>query len=158
MTMMLFPMPGNERMTNAIAERVGCSVGKLALRRFPDGESYIRLHSAVAGCDAAVVCTLARPDDQFLQLLFAARLLRESGARSVQLVAPYLAYMRQDRRFHDGEALTSRQFAQLLSAEFDGLVTVDPRSEEHTSELQSLMRISYAVFCLKTKNNKQTKN
>src|SRR3546814_9586720 len=29
-----------------------------------------------------------------------------------------------------------------------------PRSEEHTSELQSLMRISYAVFCLKTKNNK----
>src|SRR3546814_4333696 len=29
------------------------------------------------------------------------------------------------------------------------------RSEEHTSELQSLMRISYAVFCLKTKNKKQ---
>src|SRR3546814_1340572 len=29
----------------------------------------------------------------------------------------------------------------------------DLRSEEHTSELQSLMRISYAVFCLKTKNN-----
>src|SRR3546814_3993698 len=28
-----------------------------------------------------------------------------------------------------------------------------PRSEEHTSELQSLMRISYAVFCLKKKNN-----
>src|SRR3546814_6238092 len=28
------------------------------------------------------------------------------------------------------------------------------RSEEHTSELQSLMRISYAVFCLKTKNHK----
>src|SRR3546814_7330246 len=31
-------------------------------------------------------------------------------------------------------------------------VTVDARSEEHTSELQSLMRISYAVFCLKKKN------
>src|SRR3546814_7720165 len=30
---------------------------------------------------------------------------------------------------------------------------VDERSEEHTSELQSLMRISYAVFCLKKKNN-----
>src|SRR3546814_1615199 len=30
------------------------------------------------------------------------------------------------------------------------------RSEEHTSELQSLMRISYAVFCLKKKNNKNT--
>src|SRR3546814_5520326 len=31
------------------------------------------------------------------------------------------------------------------------------RSEEHTSELQSLMRISYAVFCLKKKNKKITK-
>src|SRR3546814_1647342 len=31
------------------------------------------------------------------------------------------------------------------------------RSEEHTSELQSLMRISYAVFCLKKKNNNQKK-
>src|SRR3546814_2074530 len=30
------------------------------------------------------------------------------------------------------------------------------RSEEHTSELQSLMRISYAVFCLKKKNNNKT--
>src|SRR3546814_5310324 len=30
------------------------------------------------------------------------------------------------------------------------------RSEEHTSELQSLMRISYAVFCLKKKNTKKT--
>src|SRR3546814_7926388 len=32
------------------------------------------------------------------------------------------------------------------------LAATDPRSEEHTSELQSLMRISYAVFCLKKKN------
>src|SRR3546814_8663731 len=36
----------------------------------------------------------------------------------------------------------------LVSAKLD-----DPRSEEHTSELQSLMRISYAVFCLNKKNN-----
>src|SRR3546814_6602866 len=32
------------------------------------------------------------------------------------------------------------------------------RSEEHTSELQSLMRISYAVFCLKKKNNQKQRN
>src|SRR3546814_10339869 len=36
-------------------------------------------------------------------------------------------------------------------------VAVD-RSEEHTSELQSLMRISYAVFCLKTKNKQATRS
>src|SRR3546814_10875477 len=37
-------------------------------------------------------------------------------------------------------------------------VSAHPRSEEHTSELQSLMRISYAVFCLKkNKNNNKNK-
>src|SRR3546814_2503303 len=35
-----------------------------------------------------------------------------------------------------------------------GMEEPDARSEEHTSELQSLMRISYAVFCLKKKNNR----
>src|SRR3546814_2085319 len=35
---------------------------------------------------------------------------------------------------------------------------ISRRSEEHTSELQSLMRISYAVFCLKKKNQKKAKN
>src|SRR3546814_7090865 len=35
-----------------------------------------------------------------------------------------------------------------------GFVGLETRSEEHTSELQSLMRISYAVFCLKTKTKK----
>src|SRR3546814_7770260 len=38
-----------------------------------------------------------------------------------------------------------------------GVIVEDDRSEEHTSELQSLMRISYAVFCLKKKKNKQDK-
>src|SRR3546814_8827743 len=37
----------------------------------------------------------------------------------------------------------------------EGSVTSAMRSEEHTSELQSLMRISYAVFCLKKKTNKR---
>src|SRR3546814_8993497 len=46
-------------------------------------------------------------------------------------------------------------FDQLLEAEHDAGAALGVgrgRSEEHTSELQSLMRISYAVFCLKNKN------
>src|SRR3546814_6574282 len=50
----------------------------------------------------------------------------------------------------DGKRIDAADFARIRAA---GFTTV--RSEEHTSELQSLMRISYAVFCLKKKNNKQ---
>src|SRR3546814_4760767 len=54
-------------------------------------------------------------------------------------------------------ALTA--FAILLIFASDAMGMADIwRSEEHTSELQSLMRISYAVFCLKKKNNSTTKN
>src|SRR3546814_4915185 len=41
-------------------------------------------------------------------------------------------------------------------AELATKIGLDPRSEEHTSELQSLMRISYAVFCLKKKKTSET--
>src|SRR3546814_5876791 len=41
---------------------------------------------------------------------------------------------------------------QIRSCWMEPLFTIRLRSEEHTSELQSLMRISYAVFCLKKKN------
>src|SRR3546814_10785699 len=44
-----------------------------------------------------------------------------------------------------------------LDGEGDGALAVEPgRSEEHTSELQSLMRISYAVFCLNKKKQKSS--
>src|SRR3546814_7024234 len=45
----------------------------------------------------------------------------------------------------------------IAQRDFLNVARIDIRSEEHTSELQSLMRISYAVFCLKKKNkNKKT--
>src|SRR3546814_1018673 len=51
----------------------------------------------------------------------------------------------------DGERLwTSRDVRRTLSL-FTAMKVASSRSEEHTSELQSLMRISYAVFCLKKK-------
>lgn len=55
-----------------------------------------------------------------------AKTLKELGANKICLVAPYLAYMRQDKRFHSGEAITSTIFAQLLSSCLDGMITIDP--------------------------------
>src|SRR3546814_9148697 len=55
-----------------------------------------------------------------------------------------------------GDELDAAAFSPLLGIEDD--MTNRARSEEHTSELQSLMRISYAVFCLKKKNKTQKQN
>lgn len=122
----IFALPGNEAFAQALAKAGGFELGVLETRRFPDGESYVRLLTDVADKCVDLVSTLARPDDGFLSLVFAADAARDLGAREVTLVAPYLSYMRQDRRFQPGEAVSSKSFARLVSATFDRLVTVDP--------------------------------
>src|SRR3546814_10215668 len=57
-----------------------------------------------------------------------------------------------------GEILPSFHFDTAIAMTIATMKAIVPRSEEHTSELQSLMRISYAVFCLKKKNNKKYSN
>src|SRR3546814_5438990 len=49
-----------------------------------------------------------------------------------------------------------RQIVSVCMGPVASLAPAPPRSEEHTSELQSLMRISYAVFCLKKKQRNQS--
>lgn len=123
---LLLPCPGNEAFAARIAADGGWACGAIEHRRFPDGESYLRLACDVAGRTVDIVCTLSQPDDKLLPLLLAADTARELGAAKVNLIAPYLAYMRQDKRFHPGEAVSSHTFARLLSSSFDHLTTVDP--------------------------------
>ncbi|MDH3239904.1 MAG: ribose-phosphate pyrophosphokinase [Alphaproteobacteria bacterium] len=133
----LISLPGNESLAASIADAIGARQGRIEIRRFPDDETYLRFGSDVAGQDVILLCTLDRPDSKILALLFAAATARELGAHQVGLIAPYLSYMRQDRRFKSGEAVTSRCFARILSEAFDWLATVDP----HLHRLSSLEEI-----------------
>ena len=110
----------------ALARLCGYEPGTLEQRRFPDGESYVRVASDVTGRTVVLVASLNDPDGRVPALLFTAATCRELGAAGVVLVAPYLPYMRQDRRFRDGEALAARLFASLLSSYVDSVVTVAP--------------------------------
>lgn len=137
---LVFAMPGNERMAAELVRIGPWQAGALDIRRFPDGETYVRVLSDVTARPTAILCTLARPDDRFLGMVFTARALRALGARSVTLVAPYLAYMRQDACFRPGEALTALHFAELISREFDRLITVDPHLHRFSD-----LRAIYAI-------------
>ena len=105
------------------------------LRQFPDGELYVRIGGSadgVVGQDVVIVGNLS--GDNFLRVAFLAGTARDLGATRVGLVAPYLAYMRQDSRFKPGEGVTANYFARLVSSTVDWLVTVDP----HLHRLPSL--------------------
>jgi ribose-phosphate pyrophosphokinase len=129
----ILALPGNEQLATGLAARLQTEVGRMTVRRFPDGESYVRIETPVDGRNVVLACSLHDPDEKVLALLFAASTAKELGAAEVGLVAPYLAYMRQDKRFNEGESITSVQFAKLVSRYVDWLVTVDPHLHRRSS-------------------------
>ena len=131
--MLILSLPDGEAFGMRLATALGIDNAVIETRHFPDGESYLRLPSDLDGRLVVLNCTLADPDPKLASLIFAADAARDLGAAQVGLVAPYLAYMRQDMRFAPGEAITSRSFARLLSAAFDWLVTVDPHLHRYAS-------------------------
>lgn len=130
---LLVAMPQNEKLTNDLAATLGWDTGRLEIRAFPDSETYLRFIDSPANRPVALICTLCQRNEKVLPLLFAAATARELGASKVGVVAPYLAYMRQDRRFKPGEAVTSREVARLLSDAFDWLVTIDPHLHRYSA-------------------------
>lgn len=140
MKTLLLALPGNEPMARRLAGELGAGLIEAQFHRFPDGESYVRFTTAVTDATVWLVCTLDRPDPKFIPLMIAAETARDLGAARVGLIAPYLAYMRQDTRFRPGEAVSSAYFAKVLSCVVDALVTVDP----HLHRRSALSEI-YAV-------------
>lgn len=126
MKTLLFNLPGNPFLGEKLCAALSAEKGEMVLRKFPDGESYVRVLSEVKDREVIVLCSLDRPDEKMMSLILLARTIKELGASHVCLIAPYLAYMRQDTRFKAGESLGAVQFARVLSAHFDSLLTVDP--------------------------------
>ena len=142
MKKMIFIFPGNEQLGKRLITALDADRGAYTLRRFPDSETYIRLLTEVKDRNIIMVCTLHEPDLKFLPLLFFCNLLKEKNARSICLVAPYLGYMRQDKEFNAGEAVTAVYFAKQLSTMIDQLITIDP----HLHRIKTMQEI-YSIPC-----------
>lgn len=134
MKTILFSLPGNQELTAQLAKKMNAEIGECKLRKFPDGESYTRILSDVKGKCVVMVCTLHEPDEKLLPLYFLSHTAKSLGAMCTCLVAPYLAYMRQDKVFHEGEGVTSTYFGKLISGFADSITTIDP----HLHRISSL--------------------
>jgi ribose-phosphate pyrophosphokinase len=107
-----------------LAQDLGAAQTRLEVKRFPDGEAYVRVHERLQGQDAVIVQSTA-PDASFVELLLLQDAAKEAGARSITTVIPYFAYARQDRAFNWGEAVSSRAVSKAVAAGCDRAVTVD---------------------------------
>ena len=142
MKAIIFSLLGNESLAESITAGLKAERGDFEIRQFPDGETYVRILSDVREKTVFIVCTLHQPDAKLLPLLFLCNLFRDLSVKSICLVAPYLAYMRQDKQFKPGEAVTSQYFAKLLSSLVDRLITIDPHLHRRVS-----MKEIYSIPC-----------
>ncbi len=118
-----------------LAAALGIEMREVSLHRFPDGESLVRVPQVAE--TTLLYRSLDRPNEKLVELLLAASAARDAGARRLILIVPYLAYMRQDVAFHEGEAVSQRVIGKLLAAHCDALVTVDP----HLHRVASLAEV-----------------
>jgi ribose-phosphate pyrophosphokinase len=108
-----------------IAQAGGLELACMARHRFPDGELKLRL-PPVLPARVVLLRTLNDPNEKLIELLLVAQTARTLGVSHLTLVAPYLAYMRQDMAFLPGEVVSQRVVGAFLASLFDAIVTVDP--------------------------------
>ncbi|MHA1362628.1 MAG: ribose-phosphate diphosphokinase [Candidatus Freyarchaeota archaeon] len=97
------------------------------IKRFPDGEKYVRIDGDLEGVEAIVVQSMyLTPDEYLMEYFLMVEALKDSGAKKVIGMIPYFAYARQDKRFNPGEAVSLRTVSRLIeTVGTDQLFTVD---------------------------------
>ena len=119
--------PTSESLASRVANELGIVAGKLEVRRFPDGEKYLRVLSDVQGKNVAIIQSIHHtPDELLFEYLLLADTVKDLGARKVTAFIPYFAYARQDERFKPGEALSFRTVTKLIECVgTDEVYTID---------------------------------
>jgi ribose-phosphate pyrophosphokinase len=117
--------PDYEAPTRRLAAALNLPFGLIDIHHFPDLESKVTLPEPIA--EHVILCrSLNTPNDKLIELILASDTARKLGAREITLVAPYLCYMRQDKAFHPGEAISQKIIGKLLAEHINALITVDP--------------------------------
>lgn len=112
-------------LAGALAQALRVPSLTVGCHRFPDDEFRLTLPSSLPAT-AVLLRGLQQPNEKLAQLLLLVPALREAGVERLTLVAPYLAYMRQDMAFLPREVVSQRHLGRALATWFDAVVTVDP--------------------------------
>jgi len=132
---MIITSCGNSiNLAKNIAKKLRCKFSPLTIGAFPDGDLYLRYNTPLKGQKVVIVQSFQpHPDMSLFDIVFAAETAKDLGAKKVILVAPYLAYMRQDKRFNSGECVSSKVMAKMLNNSIDKILTIDPHVHRYKS-------------------------
>jgi len=142
-TKLVLGFPEYREPAGRLATAAGFDYGEVAVHSFPDGESLVRLPESLPP-DVVVYSSFAAANRRLIEMELVAATALGLGAERLVLVAPYLCYMRQDKAFHAGEAVSQRIIGELIARRFDTLITVDPHLHR-TPRIEDAVPVRRAV-------------
>lgn len=128
MTMIIIGGSSSPRLTNELANELKAARGRTEIKRFPDGEGYVRVLDALDGRDVVLVSNTF-PDEKIVETLLICDAIEEFEYKRFTLVIPYFGYSRQDKKFNPGEPISARAMARSLEVYPDEVITVDIHAE-----------------------------
>ena len=143
--MIITSLNNSQKLAKNIAKELKVPYSQTLISEFPDGELYLKYNSELKGKKLVIIESLQpNPNKTLMNIIFAAKTAKDLKVKRIILIAPYLAFMRQDKSFNSGESINAKIMADLLNQYIDVLITVDP----HLHRIRKMKD----VFTIKAKN------
>lgn len=137
---MIFAGGSNIPLARKIASRIGKPLGLIELKRFSDGEIWVKYGENIRGLDVFLIQSTNPPTDNLIELLIMIDAAKRASAKTITAVIPYFGYARQDRKDQPRVAITAKLMANLLTiAGADRIITMDL----HAAQIQGYFDIPF---------------
>ena len=101
----------NRPLAEEVAQHLGQPLCKVTIKRFADGEIFVKIDENVRGRDVYIIQPTNPPADNLMELLLLMDAAKRASAARVTPVIPYFGYARQDRKDQPRVAITAKMIA-----------------------------------------------
>ena len=113
--LLLLSGSANRALSEEVAEHLSQPLCRMTLRRFADGEIFVKIDENVRGRDVYIVQPTNPPAENLLELLLLIDAAKRASAARVTAVIPYFGYARQDRKDQPRVAISAKLMANMVS-------------------------------------------
>ena len=125
--MIVFAGTSNPELAEGVARHLGIELGNVKIRRFANGEIYIRYLESVRGADVFIVQSICAPvNAALMELLIMVDAAKRASASTITAVVTHYGYARQDKKSAAREPITAKLVADLMTtAGVSRVITMD---------------------------------
>ena len=127
----IFAGSSNPQLATKIADECGVSLGELSIKRFRDGEIWVKFEENLRGNDVYLVQSTNAPSDNIIELALLIDAAKRASAQRINVIMPYFGYSRQDRKDEPRVPISAKVMMDIfIQAGADRLVTMDLHSTQ----------------------------